>query len=330
VIRSRLPSPGKTPYWQVSDEFDIVGASMKPIHLRTLFTLSGIFLVTGCRSAQEQPVAKVGNAVITVAEFKSRLHDTPAAYQQYAATPEGRRQFLNLLVREKVLLVESRKDGLQKDENYRKAVDQFKKKWDRDFKDYQESLLIEMVLSRLRAKELTLTDAEVRRYYDDHIADFTHPVEVQASHILVRTPQEAEIVLARLKKGESFEALARAVSMDPSTAAKGGKLAPFTRGSLLPEFEEVVFQLKNGQVSGVVKSPFGYHIIKKTGQKALPPRSFEGAKEEIQKRLQRDRFDQWVTKTQSTIGVHIDEQALASVSVAPPASAEPVSKGSAQ
>jgi len=275
-------------------------------------------------------VAKVGDAVITMTDFKTRLHDTPAAYQQYATTPEGRRQFLNLLVREKILLVESRKAGLQHDESYRKAVDQFKKKWERDLKDYKESLLIEMYLSRLRAKEITLTEADVRRYYDDHAADFIHPVEIQASHILVRTPEEAKMVLARLKNGESFEALARAVSMDPSTAAQGGKLAPFTRGNLMPEFENAVFPLKNGQVSGVVKTPFGYHIIKKTGQKILPSRSFEDAKEEIEKRLQREKFDQWVAKTQSSIGVSIDEKALASVSVAPPAPTEPLSKGSAQ
>lgn len=274
-------------------------------------------------------MAKVGDSIITLSDFKSRLQDTPAAYQQYAATPEGRRQFLNLLVREKVLLVESRKAGMQNDENYHKAVDRFKKKWERDLKDYQDSLLIEMYLARLRAKEITVTDDAARRYYDDHAADFTHPVEIQASHILVRTPEEAEQVLARLKSGESFEALARAVSMDPPTAARGGKLAPFTKGSLMPEFENAVFALKDGQVSGVVKSPFGYHIIKRMSQKRLPARSFEAAKEDILNRLQREKFDQWVTQAQSSLGVQIDDKALASVTLSPITTAPPLSQESA-
>jgi parvulin-like peptidyl-prolyl isomerase len=194
-------------------------------------------------------------------------------------------------------------------------VAQFKKKWERDLKDYQESLLIEMYLARLRAKELPVTDAEIRRYYDDHQADFAHPVEIQASHILVNSPEEAEKVLARLKGGESFEAVARAVSMDPPTAARGGKLNPFTKGTLMPEFENAVLPLKNGQLSGVVKTNFGYHIIKKIGQRNLPARSLDQAKEEIQNRLQRDKFDQWVTKAQSSIGVKIDEKALAAASL---------------
>src|SRR5947207_12603996 len=101
-----------------------------------------------------------------------------------------------------------------------------------------------MVLTRLRAQDIALTDAEIRRYYDDHAEDFAHPVEVQASHILVNSPDDAEKVLARLKSGESFEALARTVSMDPPTAARGGKLSPFTKGSLMPEFEKAVFSLK--------------------------------------------------------------------------------------
>lgn len=291
--------------------------------------MGALFLFTGCKSKQAVAVAHVGGSVITLSDLSSRLQDAPPAYQQYAASPEGRRQFLNLLVREKVLLEESRKAGMQQNEDYKKAVSRFKQKWERDLKDYEESLLIEMYLARLRSKDLTVTDADVRRYYDDHAADYARPVEIQASHILVNSSDDAERALARLKSGESFEAVAKKVSLDPPTAAQGGKLKPFTKGSLLPEFENAAFQLKDGQISDVVKSPFGYHIIKKTGHRTLPSRSFESAKDEIRNRMQREKFDQWVSRAQTSLGVNIDEKALAAVSLSQ-AGAPPIEGGVVQ
>src|SRR5258708_39051742 len=106
--------------------------------------MGGVSFLAGCQTSSQDKglvVAKVGSTVITLSDFKSRLQDAPAAYQQYAATAEGRRQFLNLLLREKVLLENARKAGLQKDDKYREAIARFKKKWERDLKDYQESLL---------------------------------------------------------------------------------------------------------------------------------------------------------------------------------------------
>jgi peptidyl-prolyl cis-trans isomerase C len=285
-----------------------------------LFVL-GLLAFSACKSTSPEAVATVDKTPITLADFKSRLQGTPPAYQQYVTTPEGRRQFLNILIREKVLLAESRKAGLPKEENYRKALNEFKQKRDQELKDYENSLLIEMYLTRLRSKDLAVTDAEVRNYYDQHAADFAKPMEIQASHILVNTEQEAENVLTRLKNGESFETVARAVSMDPPTAARGGKLAPFIKGNLMPEFENAVLPLKEGQVSGVVKSPFGYHVIKKTGQKSLAGQSFEQAKDTIQTRLQREKFDKWVTQAQASMNVKIDEKALAAVSMEPSAAA---------
>jgi peptidyl-prolyl cis-trans isomerase C len=289
---------------------------LNSLFLRALLITSVVSFLGACsRSSHDQGpiVARVGHSVITQSEFQNRMQQTPAAYQQYASTAEGRHQFLNLLIREKVLLEDARRNSLQKNDRYEEAVDRYKKKQAEDFKDYQESLLIEMDLARLKSHELTVADADVRKYYDAHSEDFEHPQEIQASHILLNTPEDAEKVLDRLKKGESFEALARTVSMDPPTAARGGKLTPFVKGTLLPDFENAIAGLKNGQISGVVKTPFGYHIIKMTGQKALPGKTFDQAKEEIRTRIQREKFDQWVTSKQASIGVTMDEKAIAQV-----------------
>ncbi len=137
-------------------------------------------------------------------------------------------------------------------------------------KEYEETLQVESALRQLRMKELAATDTEVEKYYNDHRADYDQPVELLASHILVSSEQEAEAAMARLKSGEPFERVAKEMSKDPATAVRGGKLAPFKRGTLVPEFEDAAFALKTGEISGIVKSQFGFHIIKKLGEKQLP------------------------------------------------------------
>jgi parvulin-like peptidyl-prolyl isomerase len=88
------------------------------------------------------------------------------------------------------------------------------------------------------------------------------PDKVHCAHILVKSEQEAKAILERLKKGEKFSAIAKAVSRCPS-AKRGGDLGTFTRGKMVREFERSAFALKKGEVSGVVKTKFGCHIIKR-------------------------------------------------------------------
>ena len=86
--------------------------------------------------------------------------------------------------------------------------------------------------------------------------------KVHCAHILVKSESEAKAVLNRLKKGEKFGNLARVISRCPS-GKKGGDLGFFTRGKMVKEFEKAAFALQKGQISGIVKTQFGYHIIKR-------------------------------------------------------------------
>jgi peptidyl-prolyl cis-trans isomerase C len=88
------------------------------------------------------------------------------------------------------------------------------------------------------------------------------PDKVHCAHILVKSESEAKAVLERLKKGEKFSRVARAVSRCPS-GKRGGDLGTFTRGKMVKEFETAAFALGKGEVSGLVKTQFGYHIIKR-------------------------------------------------------------------
>ena len=88
------------------------------------------------------------------------------------------------------------------------------------------------------------------------------PDKVHCAHILVKTEQEAKAVLERLRKGEKLSAIVQAVSLCPS-GKRSGDLGTFTRGKMVKEFENAAFALKKGETSAVVKTKFGYHVIKR-------------------------------------------------------------------
>jgi len=90
------------------------------------------------------------------------------------------------------------------------------------------------------------------------------PDKVHCAHILVKSESEAKAVLERLKKGEKFGAIAQVASLCPS-GKRGGDLGTFTRGKMVKEFETAAFALNKGEVSGIVKTKFGCHIIKRLG-----------------------------------------------------------------
>ncbi|WZL72820.1 peptidylprolyl isomerase [Clostridiaceae bacterium 35-E11] len=130
-------------------------------------------------------------------------------------------------------------------------------------------------------KEVDVADGALKKYYDEHIDDY-RDVQVKASHILVDTEKEAKDILAKIKAGEDFGELAKKHSKDPGSGSQGGDLGYFPRGVMVPEFEEVAFSMKNGEVSEPVKSSFGYHIIKVMDKKD-EIKKFEEVKEMIKR-----------------------------------------------
>jgi peptidyl-prolyl cis-trans isomerase C len=144
------------------------------------------------------------------------------------------------------------------------------------------------------------TDQEAQAFYDSHPAVFDSGERVRASHILVRLPEgatgpakeemrkKAEALLQRVRAKEDFAALAKQSSEDPGSARNGGDLGAFGRGQMVPPFEQAAFALKPGEVSGIVETPFGFHIIKVTEK--IPARKLPFA--EVKERLKLEMVQQ--------------------------------------
>jgi peptidyl-prolyl cis-trans isomerase D len=148
----------------------------------------------------------------------------------------------------------------------------------------------------LRSK-ITIPGADVERAYNTNIEQYSTPEQVRASHILLKTEgkddatvkAKAEELLKKAKGGADFAELAKANSEDEGSAKNGGDLDFFGRGRMVPEFDQVAFQLQPGQISDVVKTQYGYHIIKVTEKKAAATRSIDEARQQLTDQLSYER-----------------------------------------
>lgn len=153
-------------------------------------------------------------------------------------------------------------------------------------------------------KNAEISNEEMKKYYDDNKNEF-YKDEVKASHILIKTIDEnnnelsdkkkeeakkkAEDILKKIKSGEEFAKLAKEYSED-GTASQGGDLGFFTKGEMVPEFEKAAWELKPGEVSDLVKTQYGYHIIKVT-DKVDKQLSFDEVKDTIKDMLLNEKFN---------------------------------------
>jgi peptidyl-prolyl cis-trans isomerase D len=143
----------------------------------------------------------------------------------------------------------------------------------------------------------TLSPQDVQRYYEDNKQTFSTPEKLHASHILLKTEgkddaavkKQAEDLLAQLEGGGDFAALAKKFSEDEQSAVKGGDLGPFDRGQMVPEFDEAASKLKPDELSGLVKTQYGYHIIKGGEKQPATTRSLDDARAQIEDTLKFER-----------------------------------------
>jgi peptidyl-prolyl cis-trans isomerase C len=169
---------------------------------------------------------------------------------------------------------------------------------------YRKKVLQDVYISRLLVERVS--EEKVRAFYDKEIANQPVPEEVRARHILIASEAEAKDVLARLDKGEDFIALAKDVSTGPS-GKDGGDLGYFGPGRMVPEFNDVVFQLKKGQISEPVKTQFGWHIIKVEDRRTPPAPKFEDIEQQIASQLMNQAQTEIYSELRETANIRFAE-----------------------
>ena len=227
------------------------------------------------QSAKPNPavVIEADGVSITTLDLEAELAKAPPEVRAgFIQQPERLAQLASNLVMRRALAKQAQAAGLAKTP-FNQAALQLGA--DRVLSDIQ---LAE--LDKINRPSDMVLEQRARDVYRAETKRFEIPEEVKASHILILATEEnaeakASELLAELKGGKDFAELAKARSQDPGSGAKGGDLGFFGRGRMAKEFEEAAFQLKVGELSGLVKTQFGYHIIKVTDRKEAGKQPFE-------------------------------------------------------
>ncbi|MBA9082600.1 MULTISPECIES: peptidylprolyl isomerase [Bartonella] len=180
--------------------------------------------------------------------------------------------------------------------------------------DKRMAIMRDNVLQQLYFKQMVvdkIQDADLQALYDKEVAALPKEDEVKARHILVKTKEKAEAIIKRLKKGESFEEIAKKDSTDGS-ASVGGDLGYFSYGQMVKPFEDAAFSLKVGEYTKKpVESPFGWHIIKVEDRRPKQPPAFDDVKEVLRTQIMKDRYHALIIDLRNKVDVKYPDSHIA-------------------
>lgn len=257
---------------------------MKKSRVGIIFAVLALMLVTtGCSSlVGGKWAAKVNDEPILVKDYDARVAEAQIIYGQQGLnfdTDQGKQalaqiktQLLDRMIEGKLIAQEVRKNSLDLEDAKVKEQEEIIKKNMGDEATFQETLKQQgMTEPELRSflavyenitGDITLSEPEIKAFYDKYMSMYSKPESIKARHILVDTEDEANAIIAQLKTGISFVQLAKEKSIEPGAEESGGDLGTFTKGKMVPEFETAAFSQKVGTYSPApVKTEFGYHVI---------------------------------------------------------------------
>jgi len=266
-----------------------------------LVVVFSIYIFCACSSGygasnegKDEVLAIVNGETITKQDYYDSIGNAPSGMREKYEDPKQIKRHLDKMIERKLLLQEGLNLGIDKDPVVVKRLN-----------DLRQRLVIDALYKRITANELT--DEKVEQYYKENKARYTKET-VRASHILVKTESDAQKILKELNGGSGFEALAQKYSLDPSRE-KGGDLGFIARGQMAPEFDKALFELKKvGDISPIVKTRFGYHIIKLTAGLQKNTESFSKVKNLIRRDLEKGLIEEYINKLKRKAKISVPEQ----------------------
>ena len=236
---------------------------------------------------------------------------------------EMKKQALENLIDRELLYQESQRQGIKVDEAViNEEIDALKKRFPSEAElkkslarmnlsetamklEFTQGRAIQQLIDKEFGQKVSVADKDVKAYYDKYPDFFKQPEQVQARHILIKVDSQAEAaakaegrktlenVQQKLHKGGDFAALAKEFSQCPSSA-DGGKLGSFKRGQMVKPFEDAAFALKPGEVSDIVETKFGYHLIEVTDKQPETTISYEDVKDRLKQYLRQEEIQKEV------------------------------------
>ncbi|MDK2821890.1 MAG: peptidyl-prolyl cis-trans isomerase [Clostridia bacterium] len=222
--------------------------------------------------SENKVLATVKGREITQDDINRLLRSLDPQQALQLNSGEGKKRLLDELIAQELFYLEALENGLDQEEAYIKEVERAK-----------ENILKDYAIGKLFSN-VKVEEDEVVNYYNEHKEQFKTPESVRASHILVDNEQKANDILNEINEDFPFEEAAKKYSKCPSKA-RGGDLGYFSKGQMVPEFEQAAFGMKKDEISNPVKTQFGYHLIKLVDRKEAGIKEFNEVKQQIHQRL---------------------------------------------
>ena len=272
---------------------NLLGRTMAAVLLTGAIAFS---FAASVRAQEDTVVATVNGQSITEADLALAESELDPQFDQL--TPKQRRAAaVSALIEIKLAAAASENAGVADDAEFQRRMAFLR----------ERALHSEFVKNEIAS---TVTDEAVRARYDKEIAGAPVSNEVRASHILVKTEEEAADIIKQLDEGASFVELAKEKSSDGS-AQNGGDLGFFGPGRMVPEFEKAAFALEVGAHTAVpVQSQFGYHVIKVTDKRPQQPPAFEQVQSQVRSLLLRERYFSEIGELRKAATVEISDPDL--------------------
>ena len=282
---------------------EYIKRQLSPFAVYLLSALLVFFAPSLGYSADPAIVAVIGGEEIT----KNDLNDEIAEYgksgtfQEKLLTlmPEGKREILNRLVKEQLLYRAALDEGVALNPEAAKRLERLKRE-----------MLVKQYVREVLEKNAR-TDGELYDYYLKHLDVFSSPEKRKIRHIVVKTQEEAQGLHVRLKAGENFEKLASEHNID-GTKDREGDLGWIARGVMVREFEQAAFSLPKGKVRDIVKTSFGWHLIRVEEIQEPVRKGFGQFKKQVKAMAEQETLMNLERELTERYGVKIDHKALGS------------------
>jgi peptidyl-prolyl cis-trans isomerase C len=263
---------------------------VKKISILTICLVSFIL----SKPALSEELANVNGVSITTEDYKKNMAQVPPQMKGQFSTLDEKEKFLNIIVDREVLSQEAKKAAMDKDPAFIDELEQAKKE-----------ILVNLMAQKLNKEKVS--EGAIRAYFNKNIKDFQL---VHASHILVKTEEEAKKIKKELSAGGDFSELAKKYSTDPGSGQKGGDLGFFNRKQMVQPFSDVAFKLKPNEMGGPVKTQFGYHLIKVIEVKSP---KFEEMTQENARAIRTAIINEEIEKIKAKGKVTVNKEALKKV-----------------
>jgi peptidyl-prolyl cis-trans isomerase C len=252
-------------------------------------------------------LAEVDGEKISLEDYSAHVMKLPSKMRRAIVDKESKEEVLNNMIKEKLLFKEAIKRDYEKNAQVVEKMDAMKR-----------AIILEAFVKDLLNQDILISDEEVVDYFNEHKDEFGRSAMVKVQHILTLNNDSAQKVMAELKKGGDFADLAKKLSADSMTARKGGDLGFLPRGKMPPEFDDAAFALKkDNDISGIVKTKLGYHIIKRTGgvpeiESTLSPTIISKIKRIKTRKMQEELINNAVNEIKPNYNVSSHEELLES------------------